>query len=84
MYVCREDLQSPKTPENLRICYHCNLNLVEDEMHFSFDYMMILETLCNNINERNRAPDETDYLQILAIMKKCYFYLIILIHILAG
>ena len=26
----------PKTPENHRICYHCTLNSVEDEMHFLF------------------------------------------------
>ena len=27
---------TPKTPENLRICYHCTLNSVEDEMPFRF------------------------------------------------
>ena len=26
----------PKTPENVRICYHCSLNSVEDEMHFFY------------------------------------------------
>ena len=31
----------PKTPENLRICYHCTLNSVEDEMHLIARFMMI-------------------------------------------
>ena len=28
----------PKTPEDLRICVHCNLNSVENEMHIIFQY----------------------------------------------
>ena len=32
----------PKTPENLRICYHYTLNSVEDDMHFYFIVRFIM------------------------------------------
>ena len=47
----------PKTPENLRICYHCSLNSVEDEMHLLFHcalYDDLRDTFSDKIIERNR------------------------------
>ena len=46
----------PKTPENLRISYHCTLNSVEDEMHFLFHctfYDDLRNFLFDKVIERN-------------------------------
>ena len=46
----------PKTPEELRICDHCNLNSVENEMHILFHcdvYNDLRKTLFIKINDRN-------------------------------
>ena len=47
----------PKTPEDLRICDHCNLNSVENEMHILFhcdQYDDLRKTFFIKINDRNR------------------------------
>ena len=46
----------PKTPEDLRICDHCNQNSVENELHILFrsdQYNDVRKTLCIKINDRN-------------------------------
>ena len=46
----------PKTPEDLRICDHCNLNSVEHEMHMFFHcdlYNDLRKTLFIKINDQN-------------------------------
>ena len=46
----------PKTPEDLRICDHCNLNSVEHEMHMLFHcdlYNDLRKTLFIKINDQN-------------------------------
>ena len=46
----------PKTPEDLRICDHCNLNSVENELHILFHcdlYNDLRKTLFIKINYRN-------------------------------
>ena len=46
----------PKTPEDLRICDHCNLNSVENELHILFHcdlYNDLRKTLFIKINDRN-------------------------------
>ena len=46
----------PKTPEELRICDHCNLNSVENEMHILFHcdlYNDLRKTLFIKMNDRN-------------------------------
>ena len=46
----------PKTPEDLRICDHCNLNSVENEKHVLFLcdlYNDLRKTLFIKINDRN-------------------------------
>ena len=47
---------TPKTPEDLRICDHCNLNSVENELHILFHcdlYNDLRKTLFIKINDRN-------------------------------
>ena len=47
----------PKTPEDLRICDHCSLNSVENEMHVLFHcnlYDDLRKILFIKINERNK------------------------------
>ena len=47
----------PKTPEDLRICDHCSLNSVENEMHVLFQcdlYDDLRKILFNKMNERNK------------------------------
>ena len=54
----------PKTPENLRICYHCTLNSVEDEMHFLFHctfYDELRNFLFDKVTERNGLFANFDY-----------------------
>ena len=46
----------PKTPEDLRICDHCNLHSVENELHILFRcdlYNDLRKTLFIKINDRN-------------------------------
>ena len=46
----------PKTPEDLRICDHCNQNSVENELHILFhcdQYNDLRKTLFIKINDRN-------------------------------
>ena len=46
----------PKTPEDLRICDHCNQNSVENELHILFhcdQYIDLRKTLFIKINDRN-------------------------------
>ena len=46
----------PKTPEDLRICDHCNLNSAENELHILFHcdlYNDLRKTLFIKINDRN-------------------------------
>ena len=71
----------PKTPEDLRICDHCNLNSVENELHILFH--------CNLYNDLRKtlllkSTTEIHYLQITISMIKSVFFLTILIHISAG
>ena len=59
----------PKTPEELRICDHCNLNSVENEMHILFHcdvYNDLRKTLFIKINDRNT------FLQITRLPPYCY------------
>ena len=71
----------PKTPEDLRICDHCNLNSVGNEMHILFhcDHKMICERLFSL-----KSTTEIHYLQITISMIKSVFFLTILIYISAG
>ena len=53
-----------KTPENLRICYHCTLNSVEDEMHFLFRctfYDDLRNFLFDKVIERDGLFAHFDY-----------------------
>ena len=63
----------PKTPEDLRICDHCNLNSVENEMYILFHCDLYIDlmrkTLFIKINDRN-----THYLQITISMIKPVFF----------
>ena len=46
----------PKTSEDLRICYHCNQNSVENELHILFhcdQYNDLRKTLFIKINDQN-------------------------------
>ena len=70
----------PKTPEDLRICDHCNLNSAENELHILFHcdlYNDLRNTLFIKINDHH-------YLQITMSMIKSVFFLTILIHISAD
>ena len=47
----------PRTPANLRICDHCNLNLVEDETHVLFHgklYDELRTSIFTKIIKQNR------------------------------
>ena len=71
----------PKTPEDLRICDHCNQNSVENELHILFQ--------CDQYNDLRKtlfikSTTEIHYLQITISMIKSVFFLTILIHISAG
>ena len=71
----------PKTPEDLRICDHCSLNSVENEMHVLFQcnlYDDLRKILFIKINERNKLF--TNYNNHV----KYVFFLTILIHTSAG
>ena len=49
-------LAIPKSPEDLRICDHCNLNSAENELHILFHcdlYNDLRKTLFTKINDRN-------------------------------
>ena len=70
----------PKTPEDLRICDHCNLTSVENELYILFHrdlYNDLRNTLFIKINDHH-------YLQITMSMIKSVFFLTILIHISAD
>ena len=50
--------------ENLRICYHCTLNSLEDEMHFPFHctfYDDLRNFLFDKVIERNGLIANFDY-----------------------
>ena len=71
-----------KTPENnLRICYHCTLNSVEDEMHFLFQCMFyddLRNFLFDKVSERNGLFAHFDY------HDKVFFFSTMLTHTLAD
>ena len=67
----------PKTHEDLRICDHCSLNSVENEMHVLCQcdlYDVLRKILFSKMNE-------ISYLQITITVINYVFFLTILIHI---
>ena len=66
----------PETPANLRICDHCNLNSVEDEMQVLFhcelyDQLRKISLL--------KSLNKIGYLKALIALINDHFFLIILI-----
>ena len=71
----------PKTPKDLRICDHCSLNSVENEMHVLFQCDLhddLKKVPFSKINERNK------FFTNFNNRDKVCFLLTILIHMSAG
>ena len=73
----------PKTSEDLGICYHCNQNSVENELHILFhcdQYNDLRKTLLIKINDQNTSLQIT----FIAMIKSVFFLTILFTYLQAS